>query len=147
MKFRTLRRTALCAVVGFALLGSAGCGIGHEKLKRREVIGSWSGDGNGRVKFSPDGRFEMSGIPRSAIDFSFIKPPPGNGPISGKGDWEMDHGSPSSSLTLSFEAGGSFSDDSEVSGLRVIDSGDHPTMYFDINPDKEYGYEIRRVGK
>lgn len=24
--------------------------------------------------------------------------------------------------------------------------GDHPAMYFDVNPDKEYGYEIRRVG-
>ena len=63
MKCRVLREAAICALAGFMLLGSAGCGTGHEKLRTREVVGSWVGDGEARVRFHANGRFEMSGPP------------------------------------------------------------------------------------
>ena len=58
----------------------------------------------------------------------------------------MDHGSPSSAVMLNFAAGGSFSD-SAVGQLSVSEGGDRPAMYFVVNADKGYGYEIRRVGR
>ncbi|MEV0598907.1 hypothetical protein AB0I82_06355 [Streptomyces sp. NPDC050315] len=48
------------------------------------------------------------------------------------------------SITLHFDAAGSFAD-TEVALLEVQQAGDSPQMYFDLNPDRNYGYEIRRV--
>jgi hypothetical protein len=31
--------------------------------------------------------------------------------------------------------------------LRVDHEGDSPVVYFDVDADKEYGYEVRRVSQ
>ncbi|MGC9442022.1 hypothetical protein [Streptomyces sp. WG5] len=98
------------------------------------------------MEFTADGRFEMSGIPRSAVEFSFTDPPAGDGALSGEGEWELDgDDGKSGAIELGFDAGGSFSDDSESALLQVKEAGDSPVLYFDTNPDKAYGYEVRRV--
>lgn len=48
-------------------------------------------------------------------------------------------------MFLYVDKGGSFSDDSETELLRVEESGENPVMYFQVDVDKEYGYEVRRV--
>ncbi|MFF1548215.1 hypothetical protein [Streptomyces sp. NPDC058291] len=122
------------------------CEVGKaDELGSAQVTGVWKGSGGGRIEFSHDGRFDMSGIPRDAIEFSFTDPPPGNGRLSGRGEWSLDGGDDrSSTIELRFDAAGSFSDDSESTLLQVEEAGDHPTLYFDTNPDKRYGYEVRR---
>ncbi|MGW5213796.1 hypothetical protein ACWEQO_22000 [Streptomyces sp. NPDC004051] len=62
---------------------------------------------------------------------------------SGGGQVEFDDDR-SGTVELSFAAAGSFSDDPEFTLLQVQEAGDRPVLYFDTNPDKEYGYEIRR---
>ncbi|MES4892822.1 hypothetical protein [Streptomyces sp. NPDC096012] len=52
----------------------------------------------------------------------------------------------SDSIELRFAAGSSFPDDCESTLLGVTKDGDHPVLYFDNDPDKEYGYEVRRTG-
>ncbi|MFI0813235.1 hypothetical protein [Streptomyces echinatus] len=77
----------------------------------------------------------------------FSKPPPGNGRLSGRGNWELEGDTRrSDSIELRFAAGGSFRDDSESTLLQVAKGGDHPSLYFDTNSDKGYGYEVRRTG-
>ncbi|MFD1830566.1 hypothetical protein ACFSJS_12920 [Streptomyces desertarenae] len=116
-------------------------------LKKADVVGSWrSDDGRGRVDFHADGRFEMSGIPRSAIVFSFNDPPPGKGPISGKGTWEFAYDEPSTGIHLHIDAAGSFFD-AEVASLESIKEDGRTKMYFSVNVDKMYGYEIQRVSE
>jgi len=148
MRLRILRifRCAVLAVV--VSVAGTGCGSGDEKISAGQVIGVWEGDGGGRVEFGKDGRFEMSGIPRYAIDF-FPEAPPGKGKLSGQGRWEL--GSPGegrkrdSDVFLYIEEGGSFSNGPDVGWLRVERGDENPVMYFHVDPDKEYGYEIRRV--
>lgn len=41
-------------------------------------------------------------------------------------------------------AAGSFSDGPASMLLQVEEAGDRPKLYFDTNPDKGYGYTIRR---
>ncbi|WP_461090381.1 hypothetical protein [Streptomyces incanus] len=74
-----------------------------------------------------------------------IDPPPGKGNLSGRGNWNLrgDDGR-SGTIELNFAAAGSFSDDSESTILQVEEEGDRPKLYFDTNPDKQYGYTIRR---
>ncbi|GAA3128900.1 hypothetical protein [Streptomyces echinatus] len=145
-------RGGATAVTVFAVLGTAlllgGCaGDGRDKLAPRQVAGVWEGSGGGRVEFQSDGSFRMSGIPRGAIEFGFSKPPPGNGRLSGRGNWELEGDTRrSDSIELRFAAGGSFRDDSESTLLQVAKGGDHPSLYFDTNSDKGYGYEVRRTG-
>ncbi|WP_410536815.1 hypothetical protein [Streptomyces sp. KL2] len=116
-------------------------------LGKADVVGSWRGDdGRGRVDFHADGRFEMSGIPRSAIDSGFNEAPPGRGPLSGEGTWEFAYDEPSTGIHLRIEAGGSFSDP-EIASLESIEEDGRTRMYFSVNVDKMYGYEIRRVSK
>ncbi|MEU9376130.1 hypothetical protein AB0D94_20465 [Streptomyces sp. NPDC048255] len=143
------RRTALAVSAAVLLAGSAGCGgqgsgSAPVRIDTSQVAGAWTGDGGGRVDFRADGRFEMSGIPRDAVVFSFIEPPAGDGKLSGTGTWStLDAGT---AVELSYDAGGSFSDDSEVGRLGVAGSEDHPELYFSTNSDKEYGYRIRKTG-
>lgn len=139
----------MAAAVPVLLLGGLfaldSCGAGTaDQLSSAQVAGVWKGSGGGLVEFGDDGRFEMSGIPRDAIEFSFIEPPPGNGRLSGRGEWSLDGDDDhSSTIELRFEAGGSFSD-FEATLLQVEEGGDHPTLYFDTDADKGYGYEVRR---
>ncbi|MFJ9684997.1 hypothetical protein ACIRRX_04830 [Streptomyces bacillaris] len=120
-----------------------------ERIDRSQIVGVWTGSGGARVDLRADGRFEMSGIPRSAIDFSFIDPPPGKGRLSGSGTWEPEQlGSVDTdtveSIHLAVDAGGSFSRDSETVELRVARSGEDPVLYFAINVDKWYGFEVSK---
>ncbi|MFI7869408.1 hypothetical protein [Streptomyces salinarius] len=134
----------LCLAGTYALV-SCGADEGGE-LGPAQLAGAWQGSGGGRVEFGADGRFEMSGIPRDAVVFSFSEPPPGDGRLSGRGEWELDGGDEKSgTIELLFDAGGSFPDDSEATLLQVKETGEHPVLYFDTNPDKAYGYEVRRV--
>ncbi|MER6528020.1 hypothetical protein [Streptomyces sp. NPDC001508] len=51
----------------------------------------------------------------------------------------------SGAIEVFFDAAGSFSD-TESTLLQVEKVGDSPTLYFDTNPDKGYGYEVHREG-
>lgn len=138
---------AVLAVLGTALLLGGCAGEGRDKLVPRQVAGVWEGSGGGRVEFHDDGSFQMSGIPRSAIEFGFSEPTSGKGRLSGRGNWELEGNSRrSDSIELRFAAGGSFRDDAESTLLQVAKGGDHPVLYFDTNSDKGYGYEVRRAG-
>ncbi|WP_158973233.1 hypothetical protein [Streptomyces griseus] len=147
---KVIRGCAMAAAVPVLLLGGLfalnGCGGDTaDELGSTEVSGVWKGSGGGRVEFGDDGRFEMSGIPRGAIEFGFSDPPPGNGRLSGRGEWSLvGDDDRSDGIELRFDAAGSFSDDSESTLLRVEEAGDHPTLYFDTDADKAYGYEVRR---
>ncbi|CAL9458970.1 hypothetical protein SUDANB21_02607 [Streptomyces sp. enrichment culture] len=133
----------LCVIGMFALV-RCGANEGGE-LSSRQVVGVWTGSDGGRVEFRADGRFEMSGIPRSAVVFAFVDPPPGEGKLSGGGEWELADGDRSGTIELGFDAGGSFPDDSQSALLEVKEAGDRPVLYFAVDPDKAYGYEVRRV--
>ncbi|MFF1506707.1 hypothetical protein [Streptomyces sp. NPDC058326] len=120
-----------------------------ESIDRSQVAGTWIGDGGARVELRVDGGFEMSGIPRSALHFSFIDPPPGEGKLSGSGTWELGphrEGDSVENILLYVDTGGSFSDDSEVEELRVAESGEKPVLYFFTSPEKWYGFEVRKTG-
>ncbi|MFJ1730856.1 hypothetical protein [Streptomyces sp. NPDC088254] len=140
----------MAAAVPVLLLGGLfaldSCEAGKAgELSSAQVDGVWKGSGGGRVEFDDDGRFEMSGIPRNAIEFGFTDPPPGNGRLSGRGEWSLvGDDDRSSTIELRFDAAGSFSEDSEYTLLQVEEAGDHPTLYFDTDADKWYGYEVRR---
>ena len=147
---RVLRGCAIAAAVPvlivLALFSLQACEAERETLDSKQVVGVWEGSGGGRVQFHENGRFEMSGIPRNALAFSFVDPPPGKGKISGEGTWELEGGrDQGGSIELLIAKGGSFSDDSESALLQIQRGGDKPEMYFDADPDKEYGYEVRRV--
>lgn len=138
----------VCVALVAALFSLEGCGGGERaELDTKQVAGVWTGSGGGRVEFRSNGRFAMSGIPRSAVVFGFSTPPPGDSPLSGQGTWELEGSSGrGNSIQLRFQAGGSFPDDSESGLLRVEKADDHPTLYFDSDSDKAYGYEIQRAG-
>ncbi|MEV6119340.1 MULTISPECIES: hypothetical protein [unclassified Streptomyces] len=142
--------TAIAVLPCLVLLGVsalAGCGPDEgAELGSGQLTGVWQGTGGGTVRFGADGRFEMSGIPRSAVVFSFSDPPPGDGRLSGAGEWELAGGDGTSgTIELGFDAGGSFADDSEATVLQVKEAGDRPVLYFDTDADEAYGYEVRRV--
>ncbi|MFF3934252.1 hypothetical protein [Streptomyces hirsutus] len=86
---KILRGCAIAAAVPVLLLGGlfvlAACTGPSGELSAQEVAGVWKGSGGGRVEFADDGTFTMSGMPRSAIEFSFIDPPPGKGSLFGRG--------------------------------------------------------------
>ncbi|MET9730538.1 hypothetical protein ABZZ79_07705 [Streptomyces sp. NPDC006458] len=147
---KVLRGCAIAAAVPVLFLGSLfvlqGCDGGtSDELSSQQVAGVWKGSGGGRVEFDDDGTFEMSGIPRTAIEFGFTDPPPGNERLSGRGRWSLDGDDDrSGTVELRFAAAGSFSDDSESTLLQVEEAGDRPSLYFDTDADEGYGYEIHR---
>ncbi|WFB11352.1 hypothetical protein LRS74_33220 [Streptomyces sp. LX-29] len=140
---RSVSKAIAPILAGFVLMSLVGCSPQTAELTKEEVVGVWRGQDQGRVEFRNDGGFELSGTPRSAMVFSFSRPLPGD--IAGSGTWNFDDGEPSSSITLRFDKGGSFPDNSEVELLTITHGGEHPTAYFDIDVDKAYGYEVRRV--
>ncbi|WP_086694029.1 hypothetical protein [Streptomyces recifensis] len=75
-------------LLGISALAACGPDEGAE-LGSDQLTCVWQGTGGGTVRFGADGRFEMSGIPRSAVVFSFSDPPPGDGRMSGGGEWEL----------------------------------------------------------
>ncbi|MER5891813.1 hypothetical protein [Streptomyces sp. NPDC001876] len=118
-----------------------------ERIERARIPGTWGGADGARVDLYPDGRFEMTGIPRSAIHFSFIDPPPGDGKLSGSGTWEPVGDSDSvESILLYVDAGGSYSEETETEELGVAGSGEEPVLFFPTSSDKWYGFEIRKTG-
>ncbi|MFE7429504.1 hypothetical protein [Streptomyces sp. NPDC057545] len=128
-----------------ALFVMQGCGGKSPELRSEEVLGAWKGSGGGRIGFREDGTFDMSGIPRSAVEYSFSTPPPGKGSFSGRGRWDLEgQRDPISGVELRFVEGGSFADDVGFALLRPVRSRDEPEMYFDVNPDTEDGYRVRR---
>ncbi|MEU6943716.1 hypothetical protein ABZ957_00500 [Streptomyces sp. NPDC046316] len=151
MQSWSFRRKAVTAVAAVFLLGLGGCIAGlaeqPESIERAGIAGTWTGDAGARVELHTDGRFEMSGIPRSAITFSFIDPPPGDGKLSGSGTWEPARdGDKVVSILLHVDAGGSFSANTETQELGVAESGENPVLYFSTSPDEWYGFEIRKIG-
>jgi len=82
--FKGARSVACSLLVGVIVALAAGCGVDSEKISAAQVVGSWRGDGGGRMEFWADGRFEMSGIPRDAIVFSFIDTRPERGGCPGR---------------------------------------------------------------
>ncbi|MFI5768799.1 hypothetical protein ACIA74_09645 [Streptomyces sp. NPDC051658] len=150
MKSWILRHKALTAWTVVVLVAMGGCLAGFaerpERIDRTQIAGTWTGDGGARVELHADGRFEMSGIPRSSITSSFIDPPPGDGRVSGSGTWKPEGDSDSvDSILLSIDAGGSFSEATETEALGVARSGENPVLYFATDVDKWYGYEIHKV--
>ncbi|MFD4034760.1 hypothetical protein ACFWVP_30710 [Streptomyces sp. NPDC058637] len=151
MKSWSSRRKAVTAVITLALVTVGGCFAAlterPERIEHARIVGTWTGDDGARVELEADGRFEMTGIPRSAVIFSFIDPPPGDGKLSGSGTWEAVGDSDSvASILLYVDAGGSFSEKTEVEELGVARSGEQPVLYFATLPDKWYGFEIRKTG-
>ncbi|MFB7397681.1 hypothetical protein [Streptomyces sp. NPDC056191] len=149
MKTWSFRRRAVTAVSAVFLLGMGGCIAGiadrPEEIERTRIAGTWTGDDAARVELHPDGRFEMSGIPRSAVVFSFSDPPPGDGKLSGSGRWQPAHaGDTVDRIILYVEVGGSFAD-VQVEELGVAESGEDPVLYFSTSPDEWYGFEIRKT--
>ncbi|MFF9077843.1 hypothetical protein ACF1BP_34865 [Streptomyces sp. NPDC014735] len=115
-----------------ALFVMQGCGGKSSELRSEEVVGVWKGSGGRRIEFRADGTFDMSGIPRSAVEFSFSTPPPGKGSLSGRGRWDLEgQRDPSSGVELRFVEGGSFADDAGFALLRPVRNRDEPEMYFD----------------
>ncbi|MFE5945604.1 hypothetical protein [Streptomyces sp. NPDC056480] len=124
----------------------AGISERPERIDRTRIAGTWTGDGGARVELRPDGRFAMSGIPRDAVTFSFIDPPPGDGKISGSGTWKPAvDGDSVDGILLHVDAGGSFSDSTETQELRVARSGEKPVLYFATSADEWHGFEIRKT--
>ncbi|MFE3940862.1 hypothetical protein ACFXPV_03125 [Streptomyces sp. NPDC059118] len=56
-----------------ALFVMQGCEGKSPELRSGEVVGVWKGSGGGRIEFRADGTFDVSGIPRSAVEPSFSK--------------------------------------------------------------------------
>ncbi|MFF0260500.1 hypothetical protein [Streptomyces microflavus] len=149
------RRKAVTVVGGVTALILAALGgclamfaVKPELIERTRIVGQWSGSGGARVELREDGRFEMSGIPRSAIVISFADPPPGKGRLSGSGTWELEEPSDRDtveSIRLNVDAVGSFTGGSEIAELRVARGGDKPVLYFATNVDKWYGFEISKT--
>jgi hypothetical protein len=146
---KVLRGCAIAASVPAPLFDGLLVLLGREggtgELSARQVAGVWKGSGGARVEFDDDGTFEMSGVPRSAIVFSFTDPPPGKGRLSGTGRWSL-YGNDGSSGTIELHTvlAGFSSADSVIGLLQVQDAGDHPSLYFDTDVDKKYGFEIHR---
>ncbi|MCW8097788.1 hypothetical protein [Streptomyces tauricus] len=137
---------AVPVLIVITLFSLQACEAEGEKLDSDQIVGAWKGSGAGRIRFHENGRFEMTGIPRDAIAFSFIDPPPGKGRIAGEGTWQLEGGrDQGAALELLIDKGGSFSNASETALLQLQQGGENPRMYFDTNPDKEYGYEVRRT--
>ncbi|MFI8997863.1 hypothetical protein [Streptomyces sp. NPDC053542] len=131
-------------VLGLFTLDS--CQASDATLDSAQIVGTWRGEGGARVEFHKEGTFEMTSVPRSAVDDGAMDLPPGKGKLSGRGTWDMRDGDRrTGSIALHFDAAESFSAGTEVALLEVQQAGDSPQMYFDVNPDKHYGYEIRRV--
>ncbi|MFE2935065.1 hypothetical protein [Streptomyces sp. NPDC059221] len=122
-----------------ALFVMQGCEGRSPELRSEEVVGVWKGSGGGRIEFRADGTFDMSGIPRSAVELSSSTPPSGKGSLSGRGEWEMEwHRDPSSGVEISF------ADGTESALLEVAGNGDEPEMYFELDVDTDRGYRVRR---
>lgn len=146
---RRFRGCAICVAVPLllfvALFALQGCEGETPKLGSGEVVGVWEGSGGGRIEFRADGTFDMSGIPRSAVEPAFPSLPPGKGSLSGKGEWYMEgQRDPGSGIALSFSKGGSFTDDTGFAVLRAARGGDEPEVYFEGDPDTDRGYRVRR---
>ncbi|MFD5681886.1 hypothetical protein [Streptomyces bacillaris] len=134
---------AKAGLAALLIVGSAtGCSTGPDRtIERAQVVGVWKADDGGQIEFASDGRFEMSGIARSAVVFSFSEPPPGEGPLSGSGTWELEN---RRSIEVTYEKGGSFSY-VESGEIAIAESGKNPALYFSTNSDKGYGYRISKV--
>ncbi|MEU0163044.1 hypothetical protein ABZ154_30630 [Streptomyces sp. NPDC006261] len=117
-----------------------GCTGPDHTIESAQAIGLWKADDGGQIEFTSDGRFEMSGIARSAVVFSFSEPPPGDDPLAGAGTWELKN---QRLIELSHEKGGSFSH-VEPGSMGIAESGKNPLLYFSTNSDKEYGYEVQK---
>ncbi|MGW7415781.1 hypothetical protein [Streptomyces sp. NPDC054863] len=118
-----------------------------ERIARAQIVGTWVGEDGARVEMYADGRFEMSGIPRSALTPSFTGPPLGDVIVSGSGTWKPVGESGSVALvSLFIDAGGSFAESTATEELGVARSGEKPALYFATDPDKWYGFEIRKTG-
>ncbi|MEW9511974.1 hypothetical protein [Streptomyces bacillaris] len=129
-------------VLAVALLGGGtGCTGPDHTIERAQVVGIWKADDGGRIEFTADGRFAMSGIHREAETFSFSDPPPAGERLTGAGTWELEH---QRFIELSYEKGGSFSD-TETGSMGIAETGKDPVLYFSTDSDKEYGYEVRKV--
>ncbi|MEU8530832.1 hypothetical protein AB0C77_35405 [Streptomyces sp. NPDC048629] len=139
------------SVTAVLLLGVGGCIAAlneqPEKIERTRIAGTWTGEGGARVELHANGRFEMSGIPRTAVVFGFTDPPPGDGKLSGSGTWEpVGDRDEVDEIDLSIDAGGSF-EDKEFGSLEVAQSGDKPVLYFATDSDRWFGFEIRKTTK
>ncbi|MFB8353344.1 hypothetical protein [Streptomyces niveus] len=124
------------------MLGAAGCVSESERVESAQIPGVWSGADGGRVEFGDDGRFELSGIPRDAVVFSFIDPPPNGQKVSGQGTWSVK--GKGSIVELIYDSRGSFAEGGEAGSLSVADSEEPLTLYFSTNSEHEYGYEIQK---
>ncbi|MFD3515700.1 hypothetical protein [Streptomyces sp. NPDC058657] len=118
-----------------------------ERIARGRIAGIWIGENGARVVMRVDGRFEMSGIPRSALTPRFSEPPLRGENVSGSGTWTPvgDSGSVTT-ISLSIAAGGSFAEGTDAEELGVARSGEGPVLYFSTDPDKWYGFELRKTG-
>ncbi|WP_432056261.1 hypothetical protein [Streptomyces sp. bgisy022] len=147
-----MRRRSGCAALALllalspvALFALDGCGAPEGgELSGAQVVGVWSGEGGATLEFGAGGRFEMTRIPREAIPFSDSLP--GDGRLSGSGAWTLADSDRSGTIELVIDPGGSFADEGATALLQVKEAGKHPVMYFDTNPDRAYGYEVRRIG-
>ncbi|MFF2895207.1 hypothetical protein [Streptomyces sp. NPDC057966] len=136
---------AVAVLLFIALFVMQGCEGRSPELRSEEVVGVWKGSGGGRIEFRADGTFDMSGIPRSAVEPAFATLPPGKGSLSGKGKWYMEgQRDPGSGVALSISKGGSFTDDTGAAVLRAARNGDEPEVYFEGDPDTDRGYRVRR---
>ncbi|MFF3731493.1 hypothetical protein ACFYXM_14520 [Streptomyces sp. NPDC002476] len=130
---------AIPSLLFIILFVMQGCEGGSPELRSEEVVGVWKGSGGGRIEFRADGTFDMSGIPRSAIELSSSTTQPGKGSLSGRGEWEMEWDrDPSSGVEISF------ADGTESALLEITRIGDEPEMYFELNVDTDRGYRVRR---
>ncbi|WP_329031301.1 hypothetical protein OIE71_00300 [Streptomyces sp. NBC_01725] len=142
MKFVNARTAAPFTLAAVFMSGAAGCVGESERVESAQISGVWTGADGGRVEFWDDGRFELSGIPRDAVVFSFIDPPPKGETVSGQGTWSVKE--KGAIVELLYDSSGSFAEGGEAGSLGVADSGDPPTLYFSINSEKAYGYEIQK---
>ncbi|MET9562580.1 hypothetical protein [Streptomyces tauricus] len=137
---------AVPVLIVIALFSLEACEAERATLDSDQIVGVWKGPGGGRIQFHENGRFEMSGIPRNAMALSFADPPPEKGRIAGEGTWQLEGGrDQGAALELLIDKGESFANTSETVLLQLQQGGENPRMYFDTNPDKEYGYEVRRT--
>ncbi|MEU0957622.1 hypothetical protein ABZ353_35640 [Streptomyces niveus] len=135
-------RGAMSFALTAVMFGTAGCVSESERVESAQISGVWSGADGGRVEFGDDGRFELSGIPRDAVVFSFTDPPPKGQKVRGQGAWSVKE--KGSIVELIYDSTGSFAEGGEAGSLGVADSGDPLKLYFSTNSEKEYGYEIQK---